>query len=131
MKENEKELLKSLLSKGKNLKSEPVVANVSSQYKEANQESHTVVSEKSEEIARPVMSDAFGSLYVNFSHTIPMAAYESVKISVGLSIPIGLEVPEWYADEVFNKYKMATQKIEEMMEQEMKAIDDFKKKRGK
>lgn len=129
MRESEKELLKNLLAKSKNIKSEPVVASVSTEYKEPSQEKH-VVTEKSEELARQVLAEPFGSLYVNFSHTIPMAPYESVKISVGLSIPIGLEVPEWYAEEVSGKYKMATQKIEEMMEKELKSIDEFKKKRG-
>jgi hypothetical protein len=57
-----------------------------------------------------------------------MRPYESAKVSVGLSIPIGIELPEWYVKDIHAAHEFATKFIEEKIGKEVESINKFLKK---
>jgi hypothetical protein len=64
-------------------------------------------------------------LFVDYSHTIPMRPYESAKISVGLSIPIGKQVDESMKAKIDEVYQYASKYIEDKMGKEVAEIQKY------
>jgi|SRR6185312_1372798 len=64
-------------------------------------------------------------LFVDYSHTIPMRPYESAKISIGLSIPIGVEIPKDLEERIAETYKYASAFIDVRMEEEIRGINEY------
>lgn len=64
-------------------------------------------------------------LFVDYSHTIPMRPYESAKISVGLSIPIGKQVDADMKAKIDETYQYASKYIEEKMGKEVAEIQKY------
>ena len=64
-------------------------------------------------------------IFVDYSHTIPMRPYESAKISVGLSIPIGKQVDAEMKAKIDETYQYASKYIEEKMGKEVAEIQKY------
>lgn len=64
-------------------------------------------------------------LNIDYSHTIPMRPYESAKVSVGLSIPIGKEVSSDIKAQIDAAYVFASKYIEEKIAGEIKGIQEY------
>lgn len=64
-------------------------------------------------------------LFVDYSHTIPMRAYESAKISVGLSIPIGKQIDDSMKSKIDEVYQYASKYIEDKMGKEVAEIQKY------
>ena len=64
-------------------------------------------------------------LFVDYSHTIPMRAYESAKISVGLSIPIGKQIDASMKAKIDEVYQYASKYIEDKMGKEVAEIQKY------
>lgn len=64
-------------------------------------------------------------LFVDYSHTIPMRAYESAKISVGLSIPIGKQIDDSMKSKIDDVYQYASKYIEDKMSKEVSEIQKY------
>jgi len=122
------EFLEQLLAAQKMIKSQSVQQTVSSQVKSSG-EVHAV-SENTVQLPKHISSEQFGSINVQFTHTRNLGNYESAKISIGVSVPIGPEVPDWYAEEFNKKYQFISKTIEAAMEKEMVAINEYLAKRG-
>lgn len=66
-------------------------------------------------------------LFVDYSRTVNMGNYESAKISVGLSIPLGREIDNATKAEIDAAYKYASEYIENKMAIEVKGVQDYVK----
>jgi len=64
-------------------------------------------------------------IFVDYSHTIPMRPYESAKISVGLSIPIGKQIDESIRTKIDEVYQYASKYIEDKMGKEVAEIQKY------
>jgi hypothetical protein len=121
------EFLEQLLA-AQNVKAQSVQQTISSQVKSSGEVE--TVSEKTVEMPRHISAEQFGTLSVQFTHTRNLGNYESAKVSIGVSVPIGPEVPDWYAQEFNKKYEFVSKTIEAAMEKEMVAINEYLDKRG-
>lgn len=110
--------------------SAPVTAKIDVEYKHEDKTVSKIKEEKVE-IDRKYFGENPVRVWVDYSHTIPMRPYESAKVSVGLSIPVGVDLPDWYVKEIHNAHSFAIKFIEEKIEKEVKAINDFLVKQGK
>jgi hypothetical protein len=64
-------------------------------------------------------------IFVDYSHTIPMRPYESAKVSVGLSIPVGIEISADLEAKIKSTYDYASKFIGARMEEEIIEIKKY------
>jgi hypothetical protein len=127
MDNQKKELLMALLNRHEpKVISSPVTATINSEYKDDSGKT-TKLTEEKVELERKYFGENPVRLWVDYSHTIPMRPYESAKVSVGLSIPIGIELPESYIKDIHAAHEFATKFIEEKIQKEVASINDFLK----
>lgn len=102
-----------------------VKETINVQYKSPDDNEHKEIKREVNFIEHKFFEEHPLYLTVDYSHTIPMRPYESAKISVGLSIPIGKEIPESMKGKIDSVYQYASKYLEGKIAEEVKGIQKY------
>lgn len=70
-------------------------------------------------------------LWMDYSHTVNLGNYESAKISIGVSGPVGTELPKDLEEKIAQTYGRLSKILEDRMTVEVNGVRQFSEARAK
>lgn len=102
---------------------------VSANIDDGGERREVVLKETEEVLAEKFFEHHPIKVYMDYSTTINLGNYESAKVSIGMSIPVGKEVPKKYLKKVEKAHEFARSFIEERVSKEVNEIQEYLKKK--
>jgi len=66
-------------------------------------------------------------IWMDYSHTVNLGKYESAKVSVGVSVPVGKEIPKSIMDNINKTHDQITEYIEARIGKEISELKQYVK----